>query len=207
MLPKLHIHWERWKYNKTFEVYVSTLGNVRNKSKASLAPKIGYNGYVLIPVQGSKPGYMLLHRLVLLTWRPTPEAEILTVDHLNHNKRDNSLDNLEWVTFEENQRRAKEDLASKEINLESGLSHCVPNSPKYVVTGVLVTDSKKQTATIGEYKNAEELAQIIAQLHIEYGFNPTKFATYVEDIKSQHINVKQQKSYCGLILQAIYHKE
>jgi len=204
MLPKLHIKLERWKYNKTFEVYVSNMGHVRNQSKAALAPKVGYSGYMLIPVQGSKPGYMLLHRLVMLTWRPTPEAEILTVDHLNHNKRDNSVENLEWVTFEENQRRAKEDLASKEMNLESG---CIPRTPKYVVTGVLVTDSKKQTVTIREYKDAEELAQIIEPLYIEYGFNPTKFITYVEGIKSQSINVKQQKSYCGLTLQAVYHKE
>ena len=33
----------------------------------------------------------------------------MTVDHLNHNKRDNSLKNLEWVTKEENWKRAKED--------------------------------------------------------------------------------------------------
>lgn len=110
MLPKLHIHWERQKYNKTFEVYVSTLGNVKNKSKAPLAPKIDDCGYMRIYVGGSKPKYMLLHRLVMLTWKPTPEAEMLTVDHLNHNKRDNSLDNLEWVTGKENQKRANKDL-------------------------------------------------------------------------------------------------
>lgn len=109
MLPKLHIRWERWKYNKTFEVYVSTLGNVRNKSRAPLAPKLDQDGYVRIYVGGSKPKYMFLHRLVMLTWKPTPEAEILTVDHLNHNKRDNTLDNLEWVTSEENQIRATRD--------------------------------------------------------------------------------------------------
>jgi hypothetical protein len=46
----------------------------------------------------------------MLTWRPTPNAEHLTVDHLNHNKRDNSLENLEWVSQEENIRRAKADF-------------------------------------------------------------------------------------------------
>ena len=109
MLPKLHIHWERWKYNDTFEIYVSNLGHFRNKSKADLAPKIGHNGYMWIWVQGSQPGWELAHRVVMLTWRPTPEADKLTVDHLDHNKRDNSVDNLEWVTREENLRRADED--------------------------------------------------------------------------------------------------
>ena len=50
----------------------------------------------------------------MLTWRPIPNAEELTVDHLNHNKRDNSLENLEWVTKEENLRRAAEDLIKKD---------------------------------------------------------------------------------------------
>lgn len=109
IMPKLHIKWERWKYNKTFEVYVSTMGNVRNKSKAPLAPKLDTDGYMRIHVGGSKPKYMYLHRLVMLTWRPTPEAETLTVDHLNHNKRDNSIYNLEWVTAAENGARAVRD--------------------------------------------------------------------------------------------------
>ena len=30
LLLKLHFKWERWKYNKEFDVYVSTLGNVNN---------------------------------------------------------------------------------------------------------------------------------------------------------------------------------
>jgi hypothetical protein len=46
----------------------------------------------------------------MLTWRPTDDAENLTVDHLDHNKRNNSVDNLEWVTQEENLRRASVDL-------------------------------------------------------------------------------------------------
>jgi hypothetical protein len=53
--------------------------------------------------------HLLVHRVVMLTWRPTANAEHLTVDHLDHNKRNNAIDNLEWVTLEENQRRAEAD--------------------------------------------------------------------------------------------------
>jgi hypothetical protein len=47
------------------------------------------------------------HRLVLMTWQPRKDMDKLTVDHNNSNPRDNRLCNLEWVTEEENQKRAK----------------------------------------------------------------------------------------------------
>ena len=109
MFPTIKLNIERWKYNPTFELYVSNMGHVKNKSKADVAPKIMQNGYVVVYVHGSLNRYMLLHRVVMLTWRPTPEAEELTVDHLDHNKRNNALSNLEWVTQEENERRAAND--------------------------------------------------------------------------------------------------
>lgn len=109
MLPTIKLNIERWKYNSTFELYVSNMGHVKNKSKADVAPKIMQDGYVVIHVGGSNPHWMLLHRLVMLTWKPTPEAEDLTVDHLDHNKRNNALSNLEWVTRKENMRRATKD--------------------------------------------------------------------------------------------------
>lgn len=110
MFPTFHFNIERWKYNPTFELYVSTRGRIRNKSKADIAPKVMRNGYMAIHVYGSLNKWMLLHRVVMLTWRPTPEAEELTVDHLDHNKRNNVLSNLEWVSIEENHRRADRDV-------------------------------------------------------------------------------------------------
>ena len=44
--------------------------------------------------------------------------EDLTVDHLNHNKRDNSLSNLEWVSKDENQKRANNDLIIEDFNIK-----------------------------------------------------------------------------------------
>lgn len=115
MFPTIKINIERWKYNPTFELYVSNMGHIRNKSKADIAPKIMENGYVVVYVNGSINGYVLLHRVVMLTWKPTPEAEQLTVDHLDHNKRNNALSNLEWVTQEENARRANRDYLREAV--------------------------------------------------------------------------------------------
>lgn len=108
IFPKINLKIERWKWNKEYRVYVSSLGRFKDEHKRNLPVKISSKtGYCNVE---TSCGYKVAHRLVLLTFRPIPNAEDLTVDHLNHNKRDNSLDNLEWVSKGENQERAKADL-------------------------------------------------------------------------------------------------
>lgn len=111
ILPTIRINIERWKWNKTFEVYVSTMGRVKNRSKMLIPPKTTCQGYLCFYIPYIRK-YISAHRLVMLTWQPRSDAEFLTVDHINHNKRDNSLYNLEWVTAEENLRRAANDYAA-----------------------------------------------------------------------------------------------
>lgn len=108
IFPTFHFHIERWKFNKDYGVYVSTLGNFKDRHKRRLPINITNKGYCTVKTEA--PGkWPKAHRLVMLTWKPIPNAENLTVDHLNHNKRDNSVANLEWVTWKENQRRAEND--------------------------------------------------------------------------------------------------
>lgn len=109
ILPTISLKIERWKFNKEYGIYVSTLGNFKDRYKRRLPIKIDQGGYCRVKTEVPKTPWKLTHRLVMLTWKPIPEAENLTVDHLNHNKRDNSLANLEWVTGLENQKRAVED--------------------------------------------------------------------------------------------------
>lgn len=106
ILPKLQLKIERWKWNKEYLVYVSNFGSFKDKYKNLIPLKISPNGYVTIKTEY---GYQKAHRLVMKTWCPCPDMENLTVDHLNHNKRDNSVYNLEWVTREENELRAHRD--------------------------------------------------------------------------------------------------
>ena len=112
ILPRFLFKIERWKWNSDYRVYVSNLGHIKNEHKQDLPVYIDNNGYCRVHTACCR--YKTVHRLVMLTWRPIPNAEELTVDHLNHNKRDNSLENLEWVTKEENLRRATEDLIKKD---------------------------------------------------------------------------------------------
>ena len=131
MLPTISLRIERWKFNKEYGIYVSTLGNFKDRYKRRLPIKIDKGGYCRVKTEVPKAPWKLAHRLVMLTWKPIPDAENLTVDHLNHNKRDNSLYNLEWVTQKENLRRAKEDsyvdettIVIKEKNVEYSIIDC-----------------------------------------------------------------------------------
>lgn len=106
MLFNLIINFEKYRWNKDYGVYVSNLGHFKDRYKRLLPVKINLSGYLTIKTE---KGYISAHRLVMYTWRPIPNAENMTVDHLNHNKRDNSLKNLEWIDRSGNQRRAYED--------------------------------------------------------------------------------------------------
>ena len=106
ILPRFIFRVERWKWNKEYRIYVSNMGHFMDEHKKIIPVKINQNGYVLIK---TAYGYESGHRLVMKTWRPTSAMDKLTVDHLDHNKRNNSVDNLEWVTRAENMKRARAD--------------------------------------------------------------------------------------------------
>lgn len=102
MMPTISFNIERWKWNSRYKVYVSTEGHFRRDNGEDIKLKVNKRGYLLCDNR-------FAHRVVMETWKPCENMGNLTVDHLNHNKRDNSLKNLEWVSAEENQRRARED--------------------------------------------------------------------------------------------------
>ena len=104
--PRFIFKVEKWKWNKEFRLYVSNTGKFRDEHKQPIPIKLNQNGYIVIKTRN---GYQTAHRLVMKTWMPTEDMDNLTVDHLDHNKRNNAVENLEWVTDKENKRRARED--------------------------------------------------------------------------------------------------
>ena len=146
--PKFLFKVERWKWNPDYRIYVSNMGHFKNEYKQDLPIKIGKkNGYCGIIVPNF--GFKYAHRLVMLTWKPIPDAENLTVDHLDHNKRNNAVDNLEWVTKEENWARAQEDLhddAAAGSESQTQIKDLTPAQPRYKAGKKLLFNSLDDAA-------------------------------------------------------------
>ena len=113
IFPTLHIEFEKWKFNKEYGVWVSNFGNFKDIHKRPIPKKVyQQNGYVAVK---TKHGNRMAHRLVMYTWCPIEDREAFTVDHIDHNKRNNRVDNLEWVSQTENVMRANDDIVEKPI--------------------------------------------------------------------------------------------
>lgn len=75
-------------------------GSVRLKEMKQNIQSAGYN-QVMLSKKGQKPAPKLVHRLVAQAFIDNPENK-QEVNHINGNKLDNRIENLEWVTHAEN---------------------------------------------------------------------------------------------------------
>ena len=83
---------------------VSNLGNVfSKKTNIIMKQNTTKKGYKRVQLSNGKR--YLVHRLVAETFIPNPESKP-QVNHIDGNKQNNCVDNLEWCTQSENMRHA-----------------------------------------------------------------------------------------------------
>ena len=93
---------EIWKSFKLTDYDVSNLGNVFNrKTKRSLKPFLNDRYLVVDLFDDTVRQRIAVHRMVAIAFIENPENKEF-VNHIDGNKINNRVDNLEWVTASEN---------------------------------------------------------------------------------------------------------
>ena len=89
-------------YQVSSEGRVKSLERKGRKSERILKPGVRSKGYLFVVLcAGGKSRMFSVHRLVCTAFHDNPENK-LDVNHINENKTDNRIENLEWSTRKEN---------------------------------------------------------------------------------------------------------
>lgn len=160
---------------------VNKIGQIRRIGATSnLMTSTNNAGYKQVTIEGKS---LRCHRAVALAWIGIPEDPNSVVNHKNPNKKNNHVDNLEWVSNRENVSAGflLKNKSSKYIGV------CWNKNRSKWVAGAKVDGKKKFLG----YHLTEELARQAYLNFIsgegitnKYTKNPTRFELIINKIKS-----------------------
>lgn len=120
---------EVWKYIDGYDgkYMVSNKGNVKSmnynhtgKPRLMKLTSVTY-GYDSVDLTyGTKRKKHLVHRLVASAFIPNPENKKM-IDHIDHNPKNNNVENLRWATCKENLNNLSE--YGQQVKSDCGKSH------------------------------------------------------------------------------------
>lgn len=154
---------EEWRSISGYENYqVSNIGRVRNVSTGRILKECPDNrGYLRVGLCKDKRGIMFkIHRLVANEFIPNPENKPF-VDHINNDVTENTIRNLRWATYHENQGNSKK--RNNTSSIYKGV-HWNKNVNKWRASIYI----NGRTKSLGCYGNEKEAARKYNEVALEY---------------------------------------
>lgn len=113
-------------------------GKTKNIKGKTLNPKTYPNGYLFVELsRNGRTIHVLVHRLVLQTFKPNPNPELYPcVNHKDENKTNNHLCNLEWCDYQYNNNYGSH--AKRRLECNRNLIYQVLSKDKKSVYGYKV---------------------------------------------------------------------
>ncbi len=144
--------WTNLKRNSMYAV--NELGEVYSLRKnRTISPKVNHDGYLRVQLwSANQCEFVAIHRLIAETFLPNPDNKPF-VNHIDGNKANNTVENLEWCTQKENIAHA----------WKNGLSHRHLNT-----SGIAVRQIDSEKNIVGEFQSmmeAERVTGIPPQQH------------------------------------------
>lgn len=145
----------KYSVDKTGQVYLEEVSpyhkHKEGKPLKSFVNKYGYIEYNLQVEDRSKVQHIQAHRLVALCFIPNPENKP-HVNHIDGNKTNNHISNLEWCTASENEQHSYDFLGK--VNAFKGKSR--PSGKDYLGTIRKVGKFSLEGVLLKEYFNPTE---------------------------------------------------
>lgn len=138
---------EVWKQVDGWPYLVSSLGNVKSlHTGKNLAKSIDSSGYEKVNLKClGNCQTANVHRLVAVAFLQNTN-DYPTVNHKDHNRTNNSIDNLEWMTYADNNLHARKTPSIS----EEEFMHCLVANVTIPKTAAAIGCSRKTVYNIAK---------------------------------------------------------
>jgi len=170
--PNHMINGERWFDHPLIDDReFSNLGNVRHRwNKQVLKQQVNSNGYmgVNVKINGKGRRFAFVHRLLMESAMAYVGIGnyFYEINHIDGNKKNNNLNNLEWVTREEN------------------LEHSRKNKLTYAVKGENHPNCKFKNTDIDDMRELRALGYSYTEIAKSYGTDRTRCSNLINKGRS-----------------------